>query len=226
MRKLPPKAALVEALMITVIAAIIGLSVNAVHPRRVSISTQRPPIAAADDSVFAEELPGVVISGGNDPSPKLEETQNGPITVNTEQVRRLIAGGKAVVIDARNQAEFISGHIPEAINLPFERISAHTDLVNSLPHDKWLICYCDGPPCDLGELLAFELWSTGFETVAVYQEGMDAWRKSNAIEKGEEKIEHAKQNGRLDGLAAPLAGGSSVYFRGYWQNLESTSFCQ
>ncbi len=192
MRKLIPKAALVEALMIVVIAAVIGLGVNVVHPKRVSISTKRPTIVAANDSVFAEELPGVAFSRGNNPLPNLQERQNGPITVNTNQVRRLMAGGKAIAIDARNQDEFESGHILGAINLPFESISAYRERVNSLPHDKWLICYCDGPPCDLGELLASELWNAGFSTVAIYQEGMDAWRKSNAIEKGVEKTDHAK----------------------------------
>ena len=192
MRKLFPKAALVEALLITITAAAIGLGVNVVHPKRVSISTKRPPVVAANDSVLAEELPGVAISGGNDALPNLQETPNGPITVNTDQVRRLIAGGKAVLIDARDKSEYETAHIPGAINLPFERLSAHAKTITSLPRDKWLICYCDGPPCDLGELLASELWSAGYSVVAIYQEGLEAWKKSNNVEQGGEKTNHAK----------------------------------
>jgi rhodanese-related sulfurtransferase len=187
-----PKAAFVEALMITIIAAVIGLGVNAFHPKGVYISTKRPPILSVDDSVLTEELPRVIFSGGSDTLPRSQEAQDGPITVNTDQVRQLMAGGRAVVIDARKEDEYEIGHIPGAINLPFERISTLAKRINSLSHDKWLICYCDGPPCDLGELLASELWSAGYSIVAIYQEGLDAWKKSNNVEQGGEKTNHAK----------------------------------
>ena len=57
----------------------------------------------------------------------------------------------------------------------------------SLPKDNWLICYCDGPQCDLSELLAYQLMELGFEKVAIYHEGIEGWIKANkAVEKGVE----------------------------------------
>jgi len=58
-------------------------------------------------------------------------------------------------------------------------------MLQHLPKDVWLVCYCDGPPCDLGERLAYELQGWGFTRVAVYQGGMADWRKRGGpVEKG------------------------------------------
>jgi len=65
--------------------------------------------------------------------------------VSAEEVQALRAGKRpAVVIDARSPAEFAQGHIPGALNLPPELVSAS---VARLPKDKGapLVFYCRGP---------------------------------------------------------------------------------
>ena len=37
--------------------------------------------------------------------------------VNTEQLRRMMTEGNAMVLDARSRAEYDSGHIPGAVNV-------------------------------------------------------------------------------------------------------------
>ena len=66
------------------------------------------------------------------------------LTVDAEQVQSLMSGGKkAVLIDVRPAEEYSAGHIPGAINIPAERITADK---HRLPRDKavTLIFYCRG----------------------------------------------------------------------------------
>lgn len=181
-----PKRALQQGLMITMLAAVIGLAVNSFHPRKVSLAFKRPPLKYAADSLFAEDLPSVNIAGQND-SVALAPKESGElIVVNAKQVRQLVSQQLAILLDARTPAEYEAGHLPGAMLLPFDLLYDYEQQFNELPKDKWLICYCDGPPCDLGELLAKELLLRDFQKVAVYQDGVNDWKKSYVIVKGKE----------------------------------------
>jgi rhodanese-related sulfurtransferase len=68
--------------------------------------------------------------------------------------------------------------MPGAINVPYENLGEVEQILGELPDDKWIICHCGGPPCDLGELLGLELLMQGAAHVAVYSGGLDAWRES------------------------------------------------
>ena len=57
-----------------------------------------------------------------------------------EELKRLMAAGQAVVIDVRPLDEYRKGHIPGAINLPWQQIEAGN--YQNLPRDKRLISYC------------------------------------------------------------------------------------
>jgi len=181
-QKILPKGALKEMALIVIVASIIGLGANFINPKGVTLSARRPALETAPDSVFATELPAVDIT---DESSSLDETDIGEsLIVNTSQVRQLIERNQAVLLDARSKKEYREGHIPNSINLPFETFEDHPEKVGALPDNKWLVCFCDGPPCDLGELLAFELMQMGFNRVVIYQEGLNAWKKSGGKMEG------------------------------------------
>jgi len=156
------KSALREAIVILGCALLFGLAVNAFHPRRAPLSFRRP---SADSNLVAD-LPGLNVA------------QGGPFRIGTSQVRRLLDQGRALLLDARDPGQYAKGHIPGAINVPYEKPGEAESAIENLPEDKVLICHCEGPPCDLGELLAWELTSRGLEGVAVYHEGINAWLES------------------------------------------------
>lgn len=187
-----PKPAIQQGIIITVIAAVIGLVVNSFHPRKVSLAFKRPPLKYAADSLFAEDLPSVNIAGQNDPVPPSPRASDELIIINAGQVRQLMSQRQAMLLDARMPAEYEAGHLPGAMLLPFDLLYDYEQQINELPKDKWLICYCDGPPCDLGELLAKELLLRDFQRVAVYQDGVNDWKKSYAVIQGKEAGEFEK----------------------------------
>lgn len=187
-----PKRALQQGIVITVIAAVIGLGVNSLHPRKVRLSFRRPPLKYAADSLLAEDLPPVNITDQNEPV-SLAPNQNGElIIINARQVWQLISQRQAVLLDARTQAEYEAGHLPGAIHLPIDFLYDYEGQIKALPKDKWLICYCDGPPCDLGELLAQELMMRDFRKVAVYPDGLNDWKKLYPVVTGKEAGEFEK----------------------------------
>lgn len=187
-----PKFALQQGIIIIGLAAVIGLLVNSFHPKRVPLAFKRPPLKYAADSLFAADLPAVNIAGQNDSIPLAPKQGDELIIVNARQVRQLVLNQQAILLDARTPAEYEAGHLPGAMLLPFDLLYDYEQQLTTLPKDKWLICYCDGPTCDVGELLAKELLLREFEKVAVYQDGLNVWKKSYTIVKGKEAGEFEK----------------------------------
>jgi 3-mercaptopyruvate sulfurtransferase SseA len=59
--------------------------------------------------------------------------------LNVKEAQDLIASGRAVVVDVRNQAAFDQGHIRGAKLIPFAEVA---DRSGELPRDKTIITYC------------------------------------------------------------------------------------
>jgi len=177
LKKFFPFIAIKEAIFIVLIGGVIGMSANLINPNGVKISSARPPIEYADDSVLAEDLPSVQINGTNQDDFDPDSETAGPAVISMAQMKKLFAQKQAILLDARSVNEYRQGHIPGAINIPYESIEDYMSKIDSLSQDKWLVCFCDGPPCDLGELLANELFGMGFPKVAIFQGGMNEWNK-------------------------------------------------
>lgn len=79
-----------------------------------------------------------------------------------------------VVVDTRNQAHYLAGHIPGAISLP------HTDMtierLASLDRSRIYISYCDGIGCNGSTWGAFKLASAGLQVKELLG-GLDFWRR-------------------------------------------------
>lgn len=59
----------------------------------------------------------------------LRERVKSGVPVSWNQLTSLVNSEKAVVVDIRPSAEFKAGHIVDAINIPYERISADLALL-------------------------------------------------------------------------------------------------
>jgi rhodanese-related sulfurtransferase len=98
--------------------------------------------------------------------------------VSTEQVRRILVDGSAIILDARKHAEYVAGHIPGARNIdaaPSEAVAAIERLVGG-NKSKALVLYCNGPFCQASRLLGDQLVTAGFTNVRRYQLGIPVWR--------------------------------------------------
>ncbi len=60
-------------------------------------------------------------------------------TIRTNDIEKYIGRADVVIIDLREQSEYNEGHIPGAINIPYDELDNYA---GNLPHSL-LIFYCD-----------------------------------------------------------------------------------
>jgi len=102
--------------------------------------------------------------------------------VSTEEVRRILADGSAIVVDTRKPSEFAAGHIPGARNIMSKDDVAAAENVaaveRALGNDRKqsLVLYCNGPFCKGTRRLASQLFDAGYSNVRRYQVGIPVWR--------------------------------------------------
>lgn len=134
-----------QGLVLLILAAVIGLGVNALRPDGLPLTPQ--PVA--------KPATGVI-----------------PITLS--QAWQIHGTGQAVFLDARDPFLFAQGHIPGALNVPPGK-SAGIVATLTARSGQPVICYCDGPECGAAEKLAAELAAQGIPGVRVMTDGWYAW---------------------------------------------------
>ena len=101
-----------------------------------------------------------------------------PQAITLEQAYKLFVNGVKFV-DARDEADFISGHITRSINIPFDDFDNHKNKLEQLSKDKPMVIYCAGTECDLSHLLANLLFDQGYKQVYVFFGGWNEWLEAN-----------------------------------------------
>ena len=102
------------------------------------------------------------------------------ITPATLDARRT-AGDAPVVIDVRTPAEYAEGHIPGALNIPFDQVAGRISGVDA-PNGVALYCMV-GPRARKGEAA---LLAAGYAPVLHIEGGLAAWQADGLpIERGE-----------------------------------------
>jgi len=91
-------------------------------------------------------------------------------TISTQQAKEQIESGTPV-IDVRTPAEFRSGHIPEAVNIPLAEITP--EKVRSLFANKEVLFICQAGV--RGATACSNLSSVGFEEATNIEGGTQAW---------------------------------------------------
>ncbi len=94
-------------------------------------------------------------------------------TTGSVELEHMIEDGENIkIIDVRYPANFMTGHIPGAVNLPKEK----WDTLEGLSHDRVNIVYCYSQVCHLAAAAALEFAERGFSVMEL-EGGFDEWRK-------------------------------------------------
>jgi len=94
-----------------------------------------------------------------------------PSIAPVELAARRAAGTAPVVIDVRTPEEYATGHIPGALNIPFDRVAEKISEVEA-PNGVALYCML-GPRARKGEAA---LLDTGYTAVLHIEGGLAAWQ--------------------------------------------------
>lgn len=84
-------------------------------------------------------------------------------TIRTNDVIKYIGRPNVLIIDLRDKGDYLKGHIPTAVNIPYEKLEYERD---TLSHNKLLIFYCDRGHISL--LAARDLMKYGYRIKSVH----------------------------------------------------------
>lgn len=131
-----------------------------------------PPVAAISDDPLAPPTS----AARRGAVPEIPDVGR-PVPIDLGGLRQFVDAGAALLIDARDAHEFEEGHIPGALNLPYDEAVTDPARLESLaPLDRPIVVYCGGGTCEVSLNLANELYySVGYSKVAVYMGGYPEW---------------------------------------------------
>jgi rhodanese-related sulfurtransferase len=122
--------------------------------------------------------PMAVGLGSQTALPEIPELDR-PVEISLQAVKLFADASGAVIIDAREDYEFADGHIPGAINMPYDEVSAEPErLANLDAGGRPIIVYCGGGTCELSLTLAWDLISAGQSKVVVFMGGYPEWQEA------------------------------------------------
>jgi rhodanese-related sulfurtransferase len=84
-------------------------------------------------------------------------------TIKTNDILKYIGNPNVLIIDLRDRAEYKAGHIPSAVNIPYEELD---DSKARLKRNMLLIFYCDRGNISL--LAARDLMKDGYNIKSLY----------------------------------------------------------
>ena len=100
-----------------------------------------------------------------------EAPDEAPSIASLELSARQGSGTAPVVIDVRSPEEYATGHIPGALNIPFDQVAERISEIDA-PHGVALYCMV-GPRARKGEAA---LLSAGYTSVLHLEGGLAAWQ--------------------------------------------------
>lgn len=101
------------------------------------------------------------------------EMNRGGASVSAQQLVSLVNSENAVIVDVRDKAEFDSGHIVDAINIPFASLENRADELEKFKEQPLVItCKMGQHSGSAGTLLK----KKGFNNVSRLKGGIAEWR--------------------------------------------------
>lgn len=103
------------------------------------------------------------------------ESRRGGNSLSTRELTSLVNAGNALVVDIRPKKEFDTGHIVDAINIPFDKLSSRLGELEKHRGKTLIVVDALGQHAGSSSL---ELKKAGFE-VSRLSGGMTSWRGDN-----------------------------------------------
>ena len=108
---------------------------------------------------------------------EVPDDMTGPMMVNLEFSKYHFDARSAVFIDARDPEDYESGHIENAINIPYDYYENYEDVINGLDDAGIYIIYCSGEECSLSIDLADYLYNEKLiDKLLIFEGGWPQWR--------------------------------------------------
>ena len=108
------------------------------------------------------------------------ENMTSPMAINIEFAQDLFNKKLAIFIDARDSEDYNSGHIENAINIPFDYYEDYEDVINELDDTAPHVIYCSGEECSLSMDLADYFFNElAFENILIFEGGWPQWRDAD-----------------------------------------------
>ena len=153
---------LVRATLIVAAAVLSGFAVNVASPNRIAWVGTWPSTYSSDSTAIP---------------PSYEETD--PPILRLDEAIAKYQSPEVVFLDARDEMDFEYGHIPRAINFPFDYYDDFApDVLPGLDPKTDIVTYCGGVDCELSLYLARQLVNEGYESVSIFFGGYTAWEES------------------------------------------------
>ncbi|MCX7983606.1 MAG: rhodanese-like domain-containing protein [Bacteroidetes bacterium] len=95
--------------------------------------------------------------------------------LNLSDAKKYFEEKSALFLDARSEYEYKLGHIPGALNVPLYELKQSSSISSSIPHNIFLIVYCDGSECHSSFQVAEYLLTRGYTNVGVFYGGWQEW---------------------------------------------------
>jgi len=123
-------------------------------------------------AVAPPATPTQAIVNPDGPAPRFSPLREGRYVPAAEVATALEARARMVIVDARPTSDWVQGHIPGALPVPYYSPEALRDM---LPHDgTWIVVYCACPHAASGKVMD-SLRLAGFTNTAVLDEGVLVW---------------------------------------------------
>jgi rhodanese-related sulfurtransferase len=141
----------IRALVITAAASLIGLAVNLVSPKGISLLYAPPK--------------EVLVAGVKIP------------LIDEIKAYEYYKSGEALFLDARKEDDFADGHVKGAIFFPEpEKEERYAQNQALMPEEAVIILYCSGPECDMAEKTAEFLTQLGYKKLMIMSAGFPGWK--------------------------------------------------
>ena len=109
----------------------------------------------------------------------IPEEMNGPMMVNLEFSKYHFDAGSVIFIDARDPSDYETGHIQNAINIPYDYYEDYEDVMDGLDDAGVYIIYCSGDECSLSIDLADYLYTEKLiDKLLVFEGGWPEWKEA------------------------------------------------
>jgi rhodanese-related sulfurtransferase len=164
------------ALAIVIGASALGLAVNHLSSRRLSLFPV-PPAGQARSSAAASPAAAAAPAI---PLPK------GLEAITIAEARTTYDKDLALFIDARPADQYAEARIPGAVSLPADAFDDHfPDAADKIEASPFLVIYCEGGDCSDAIHVGERLVEYGFLGIRIMVDGFEPWAKAgNPVSKG------------------------------------------